>query len=160
MVVGDGLALNHWIWIVDVQAAKTGFVILLMSIYWIGSVLPLAVTSLIPIALLPMLNVMSTDAVCGCYFNESNVVFFCGVILAIGVEQSQLHQRIALRILILFGTNPKWLVVPTCYNQHNSAAMNDFFYVSMKGWCWRSWQWACHCQCGLPIRPWLLCWFP
>jgi len=97
--------------LVNTAAAKTGFVILLMSIYWIGSVLPLAVTSLIPIALLPMLNVMSTDAVCGCYFNESNVVFFCGVILAIGVEQSQLHQRIALRILILFGTNPKWLML-------------------------------------------------
>ena len=95
--------MTEWI-----QAAKTGFVILLMSIYWIGSVLPLAVTSLIPIALFPLMNVMSTEAVCGCYFNESNLVFFCGVILAIGVEQSQLHQRIALRVLILFGTNPKW----------------------------------------------------
>ena len=70
----------------------------------------MAVTSLLPIALLPMMNVMSTGKVCMSYFSESNVVFFCGVILAIGVEQSQLHQRLALKALLLVGTHPKWYI--------------------------------------------------
>ena len=79
-----------------------------MSVYWVSNTLPLAVTSLLPIALFPLMDVMGTNEVCAQYFKGSNVVFFCGVALALGVEQSNLHRRVALRSLLLVGTNPKW----------------------------------------------------
>lgn len=79
-----------------------------MSVYWISSALPLAVTSLLPIALFPIMGVMGTNDVCAEYFKGSNVVFFCGVALALGVEQCKLHKRVALKALLLVGTDPKW----------------------------------------------------
>lgn len=39
---------------------------------------------------------------------EANVVFFGGVVLALGVERSNLHRRIALKVILTVGTNPRW----------------------------------------------------
>jgi len=82
--------------------------VLLMTIFWLTSALPLAVTSLLPIVVFPLLDVLSTAQVCAVYFQESNVVFFGGVVLALGVERSNLHRRIALRVILTVGTNPRW----------------------------------------------------
>jgi sodium-dependent dicarboxylate transporter 2/3/5 len=72
--------------------------------------LPLAVTSLLPIALFPLMDIMGTNEACSQYFKSSNFVFFCGVSLALGAEKSNLHRRVALRILLLVGTDPKWFI--------------------------------------------------
>ena len=52
--------LIDYIWM---QESKTGFVILLMSVYWVSSALPLAVTSLLPIVLFPLFDILSTNEV-------------------------------------------------------------------------------------------------
>ena len=44
--------------------AKCGFVILLMATYWVTEVLPLPVTALLPVVLLPLFKIMTTDDVC------------------------------------------------------------------------------------------------
>ena len=51
---------------------------------------------------------MSTSDVCGLYLKESNIIFFGGVVLALGVEKSNLHRRIALRVILTVGVNPRW----------------------------------------------------
>ena len=73
--------------------------------------MPLAVTSLLPIVVFPLLDVLSTSQVCSLYFKEANVVFFGGVVLALGVEKSNLHRRIALRAILIVGTNPRWYYI-------------------------------------------------
>ena len=42
-------------------------------------------------------------------FDQSN--FIIGLILAIAVETSGLHKRIAFRVIMLFGSNPLWLLL-------------------------------------------------
>jgi solute carrier family 13 (sodium-dependent dicarboxylate transporter), member 2/3/5 len=83
----------------------------MITIYWLTACLPLAVTSLLPIVVFPLMDVLSTSEVCASYFKEANVVFLGGLILALGVEQSKLHRRIALRVILIVGTNPRWLML-------------------------------------------------
>ena len=51
------------------------FVVLLMVIYWLTEALPLAVTSLLPIFMFPLLGIMSTKQVAKAYMNVS--LIFC-----------------------------------------------------------------------------------
>lgn len=65
--------------------------------------IPLAVTSLLPIVLLPPFGIMSTGQVCAAYMKEAIMMFIGGMLLAIIIEYCNLHKRIALRILITTG---------------------------------------------------------
>ncbi len=86
-----------------------------MTIFWLTSALPVAITSLLPIVVFPLMDILSTGEVCALYLQESNVVFFGGVVLALGVEKSNLHRRIALRVILTVGTNPRWYTPKSVY---------------------------------------------
>ena len=90
------------------KEAKTAYVILVMTVYWVSVAIPLPVTSLLPIALFPFMGIMGTTEVCSQYFKGSIVVFVCGVTLALGVEQCKLYKRVALKSLLLVGVHPEW----------------------------------------------------
>ena len=60
---------------VGTQEAKCGFVILVMAVYWVTECVPLPVTALLPIVLLPLFKILSTNDVCITYFKESNMMF-------------------------------------------------------------------------------------
>ena len=64
-----------------------------MAAYWLTEALPLPMTSMIPMVLLPMLGIMSTGEVAINYLNSTNYMFFGGLIMAIAVEHSGLHNR-------------------------------------------------------------------
>ena len=81
------------------------------AVYWMTEALPIAVTSLIPMVLFPLLGVCSTNEVGVNYLKSTNFMFIGGLILALAVEQSGLHQRLALRILLLIGTSPRNLLL-------------------------------------------------
>lgn len=89
-----------------------------MAIFWMTEALPLPVTSLLPVVLYPLLGIMSTNDVCIAYMKETIVTFIGGLIIALSIEYSQLHQRIALRVLMLVGTRPRW------YNRRDFISKN------------------------------------
>lgn len=93
------------------EEMRCAYVVLLMAVYWMTEALPIAVTSLIPMVLFPLLGVCSTNEVGVNYLKSTNFMFIGGLILALAVEQSGLHQRIALRILLLIGTSPRNLLL-------------------------------------------------
>ena len=45
------------------------------------------------------------------YLNNATMMFLGGLILAIGVETSGLHRRIALRMMLLIGTSPRRIML-------------------------------------------------
>ena len=75
------------------EALRCSYCILLMAVYWLTEALPLPMTSMIPMVLLPMLGIMSTGEVAINYLNSTNYMFFGGLIMAIAVEHSGLHNR-------------------------------------------------------------------
>lgn len=85
---------------------RTAAVALWMAIWWITEPVPLALTSLLPVVLLPALGVMSGASVASEYFNHIVFLFIGGFLVALAIERWGLHRRIALRVLLLFGARP------------------------------------------------------
>lgn len=56
----------------DTPETKCSYVVLIMITYWFLEIVPISVTSLIPVLLFPMVGVLSSNDVSRCYFNVSD----------------------------------------------------------------------------------------
>ncbi|MBT3602849.1 MAG: DASS family sodium-coupled anion symporter [Candidatus Latescibacteria bacterium] len=86
---------------------RTAAVALWMAIWWITEAVPLAATALLPVALFPLLGIMNGKTVAPLYFNHIIFLFIGGFLVALAMQYWQLHKRIALRLLLLFGGCPR-----------------------------------------------------
>lgn len=84
----------------------TAAVAIWMSIWWITEALPLAITAMLPLALFPLLGIMDGNKTATAYINSVIFLFIGGFLVAMAMERSNLHRRMALRILSLSGTSP------------------------------------------------------
>lgn len=85
---------------------RTAAVGLLMAVFWITEIIPLAATSLLPVVLFPFLGIMDGKEVSSTYFNHVIFLFIGGFLVALAMQRWNLHKRIALRILMLTGARP------------------------------------------------------
>jgi sodium-dependent dicarboxylate transporter 2/3/5 len=81
-----------------------------MAAWWITEAIPIYVTSLLPLVIFPSLGVTDLGGTSANYADRVVFLFLGGFLLAKAVERSGLHQRFALNILNIFGTNPKYIV--------------------------------------------------
>lgn len=85
---------------------KTLAVALIMAVWWITEIVPLAVTSLLPAVLFPLLGIMDGGKVSSSYFNHVIFLFIGGFVIALAMQRWDLHRRIAIKILLLTGISP------------------------------------------------------
>jgi len=83
----------------------------LMAILWITEAIPLAATSLIPIIFFPLTGILSTEEIESSYINSIIFLFLGGFLIAIALEEWNLHKRIALKIILLFGGSPSSIII-------------------------------------------------
>ena len=81
-----------------------------MGVWWITEAIPIYVTALLPLVLFPSLYITDLGQTSANYADRVVFLFLGGFLLAKAVERSNLHTRFALHILVLFGTDPKYIV--------------------------------------------------
>jgi len=82
-----------------------------MLVWWIAEVLPIAVTSLLPIVLLPATGVLKMDEVTVAYGSPYVYLFLGGFLLAIALEKWNVHRRVAFFVLRRTGTSGRRIVL-------------------------------------------------
>ncbi len=78
----------------------------MMAIWWVSEVVPIPVTSLLPILLVPVLGIASIKEVTAPYAHPTIYLFFGGFMLGMAMERWNLHKRIALHIMLATGVRP------------------------------------------------------
>jgi sodium-dependent dicarboxylate transporter 2/3/5 len=92
-------------------ATRMAAVAVWMAVWWMTEAVPLPVTALLPVVLLPLLGIMSGKQVAPLYVNSIIFLFLGGFMVALAMERWGLHSRIALRIILLIGGGPHRLVL-------------------------------------------------
>jgi solute carrier family 13 (sodium-dependent dicarboxylate transporter), member 2/3/5 len=84
-----------------------------MAIWWLTEAIHLAVTALLPIILMPALGIADSKTTSIQYMDPIIFLFIGGFIIAFAIERWNLHQRIALKILMTVGTKPSHILFGT-----------------------------------------------
>ncbi len=83
----------------NAAAWQTAALLILMAIWWMTEALPLTVTALLPFVVLPALGVMKSGAVAAAYYSPILFLVLGGAFIALAIERTGLHRRLALAIL-------------------------------------------------------------
>ena len=92
------------------EGTRTAALAALMAIWWATEAAPMAVTAFLPMVLLPFMDVMPIDETAPNYAHPIIWLFFGGFVMALAIEQSGLHRRVALQIFRFAGMNGRSLV--------------------------------------------------
>lgn len=83
----------------------------LMLIWWVSEAVPIPVTALLPMVLLPALQIYGMKEAAAPYASPIVFLFMGGFMLALAMEKWQLHRRIALNIVRVTGTNANGIIL-------------------------------------------------
>ncbi|XP_029909043.1 solute carrier family 13 member 1 [Myripristis murdjan] len=93
------------------KVAECAFVLLLMAVYWLTEVMPLSMTAMLPAVLFPLFGIMKSSEVASMYFKDFHFLLVGVICVASAVERWGLHRRVALRLVMLVGVDPAWLML-------------------------------------------------
>nr|XP_046249025.1 solute carrier family 13 member 1 [Scatophagus argus] len=111
MIVLSPLLLLPLPLVIGTKEAECAFVLLLMAIFWVAEVIPLPVTAMFPAILFPVFGIMKSSDVAKEYFKDFHFLLVGVTCLATSIEKWGLHRRIALRLVLMVGVNPAWLML-------------------------------------------------
>ena len=89
---------------------KTAGLAFWMATWWATEAMPIAVTSLLPMAYLPIMGIATKAAATTPYAHPVIMLLFGGFMMAMAMQRWNLHKRIALNILIRVGGHPSSLI--------------------------------------------------
>lgn len=83
---------------------------MLMAVWWATEAIPVAVTAFLPLVFLPFAGVLPIGDVAPNYANPIIYLFLGGFVIALAIERSGLHRRVALQIFRMAGMNGRSIV--------------------------------------------------
>lgn len=73
--------------------------VMLMAAWWMTEAIPLTATALLPFLVLPFAGVMTAEETASSYYSPTLFLILGGAFLALAIERTGLHQRLALGLL-------------------------------------------------------------
>ncbi len=101
MPAPEGLSLEAW---------RTVAITFLVAIWWMTEPIPIPVTSLLPIVLLPLFGVGNVNLNASAYAHPMIFLFMGGFMIALAMQRWNLHRRIALNMVNRIGTKPRSII--------------------------------------------------
>ena len=93
------------------SAMKALAVVLLMAVWWITEAIPVYVTAFVPLALYPLLGILTGHETAENYSHSFVLMLLGGLIIAKAIEHQNLHKRIALVTIKLIGSNKRNIIL-------------------------------------------------
>ena len=87
-------------------AWQTSAVVVLMATWWMTQALPLTATALVPFLAFPMFGIMDANDTAAAYYSPILFLVLGGAIIALAIERTGLHRRLALSIVTRGGKTP------------------------------------------------------
>ncbi len=78
--------------------------VLWVAAWWMTEAVPLAVTAMLPFAILPLAGVTTAEETASDYYSPILFLLLGGAFIALAIERTGLHRRLSLAILRLVGT--------------------------------------------------------
>jgi sodium-dependent dicarboxylate transporter 2/3/5 len=92
-------------------AWRTTAIIVLMAAWWMTEALPLTATALVPFLAFPLLGVMTATDSAAAYYSPILFLVLGGAIVALAIERTGLHRRLALAIVSRGGGGPAQMLL-------------------------------------------------
>jgi sodium-dependent dicarboxylate transporter 2/3/5 len=89
----------------------TAALLALMAIWWATEPIPIPATSLLPLAILPLIGAGTPAEAASGYSSTIVMLLLGGFIIALGIERWGLHKRIALNVVSIVGNSPQALIL-------------------------------------------------
>lgn len=87
-------------------AWQTSAIVTLMAVWWMTQALPLTATALVPFLAFPLCGIMSANETAASYYSPILFLVLGGAIIALAIERTGLHRRLALAIVTRGGRSP------------------------------------------------------
>ena len=88
------------------EAWRTTALVVLMATWWMTQALPLTATALVPFVAFPLFGIMGAGEAAASYYSPILFLVLGGAIIALAIERTGLHRRLALAIIKCGGTTP------------------------------------------------------
>lgn len=92
-------------------AMRVAAIAALMLVWWISEAVPIPVTALLPMVMLPTLQIYDMKTAAEPYASPIVFLFMGGFMLALAMEKWSLHRRIALGIVRITGTRANGIIL-------------------------------------------------
>ena len=93
------------------QVARMAAIAVWMAAWWVTEAVAVPVTSLLPLVLVPLAGIAPVSRVAQDYGRDTIFLFLGGFLLALGLQHSGAHRRIALSIVAAIGSRPRRVVL-------------------------------------------------
>lgn len=82
-----------------------------MVVWWLGEAVPIPATALLPIPMMPLMDIATMKPVAANYGHPLIFLFLGGFLLAAAMQRWGLHKRVALKIVGVVGTGPGGIII-------------------------------------------------